>query len=85
MCAERKYHMSDFTLASAGQKACIVARLEGGDPVCRRLVDLGVTEGAPIRLLFTAPSGSPMAYLIRGTVIALRKCDAQKIIVRQAP
>ena len=44
-----------------------------------RLLDLGLTPGSRTRLLFTAPSGDPRAFLVRGAVIALRKNDCKKI------
>lgn len=45
----------------------------------RRLLDLGLTPGSNITCLYEAPSGNPKAYLIRGTVIALRNQDASTI------
>lgn len=47
--------------------------------ISERLSDLGFTPGAPVSCLFTAPSGNPRAYLIRGTVIALRNQDAVSV------
>lgn len=41
-----------------------------------RLMDLGFTPGAGVRCLFAAPSGDPRAYMVRGSVIALRRADA---------
>ncbi len=41
-----------------------------------RLMDLGLTPGARVTCLFSAPSGDPRAYLIRGSAIALRREDA---------
>jgi DtxR family Mn-dependent transcriptional regulator len=38
----------------------------------RRLLDLGVLPGTIVRAEFTSPSGDPMAYRIRDTLIALR-------------
>lgn len=49
----------------------------------RRLLDLGFTPGARVQCLFSAPSGSPRAYMIRGTVIALRSGDAENITVSE--
>ena len=51
--------------------------LEGG--MERRLLDLGLTEGARVTCVQKAPSGDPAAYLIRGAVIALRKADADRV------
>lgn len=46
-----------------------------------RLEDLGMTTGLNVRCLHRAPSGSPAAYEIRGAAIALRKKDADGILV----
>lgn len=47
----------------------------------RRMLDLGLIKDSTICPLFRSPSGDPIAYLIRGTVIALRKEDAEKILI----
>ena len=39
-------------------------------------MDLGFTPGAGVTCLFAAPSGDPRAYMVRGSVIALRRADA---------
>ena len=48
----------------------------------RRLQDLGIIEGTPIRCLHRSIFSDPCAYLIRGSVIALRNCDTQKIQIQ---
>ena len=48
-----------------------------------RLTDLGFSNGAEIECLFKSPLGDPTAYLIKGTVIALRSNDAKNIIIRR--
>ena len=40
-----------------------------------RLRDLGLIENTRVVCLGRSPMGDPSAYLIRGTVIALRRCD----------
>lgn len=47
----------------------------------RRLLDLGVIQGTIIESLQESPSGDPIAYLIRGAVIALRSEVAAMILV----
>lgn len=47
----------------------------------RRMSDLGIIVGTKIKALQKSPCGNPIAYLIRGAVIAVRNEDAQKIIV----
>lgn len=45
----------------------------------RRLLDLGIIEGTKIKCIHKSPSGNPVAYTIRGAVIALRTDDSKKI------
>lgn len=48
-----------------------------------RLFDLGMIPGAVIRRRYTAPSGSPIAFEVQGAVVALRKPDANKLVVEE--
>lgn len=47
----------------------------------RRLLDIGLIEGTRVKCLHRSPAGDPVAYLIRGSVIALRSEDSSKIVV----
>lgn len=49
--------------------------------VRRRLLDMGLIEGTRVKCLFKSPLGDPIAYRVRGTVVALRKEDSAKIFV----
>ena len=71
-----------FTLARlpVGETA-VIAALDHTLPACRRLHELGFAPGGEIRPLFRAPCGDPTAYAVCGTVIALRKQDAEKIFL----
>ncbi|MCS6772514.1 MAG: FeoA domain-containing protein [Anaerolineae bacterium] len=48
----------------------------------RRLLDLGLTVGATVRPEMQTFVGEPRAYRVRGTLIALRKEQADHILVR---
>ncbi|WP_027623870.1 FeoA family protein [Clostridium lundense] len=48
----------------------------------RRMLDLGLIAGTEVESLRQSPSGDPIAYEIRGTVIALRSEEASKILVQ---
>ena len=48
----------------------------------RRLQDIGLIEGTDIECLQKSPAGDPIAYYIRGAVIALRSVDSGNILVR---
>lgn len=45
----------------------------------RRMLDLGLVKSTKITPIFISPSGDPRAYEVRGTVIAIRKKDAELI------
>jgi ferrous iron transport protein A len=47
----------------------------------RRLLDLGLIYDTPVEALRKSPSGDPVAYAIRGAVIALRSKEAATILV----
>ena len=60
----------------------------GLSPACRgaermRLLDLGVVPGSKIGIDLKSPFRSPIAYRIRGSVIALRKEQAEQIFIKQ--
>lgn len=63
-----------------GRKAN-VASLKVDGAARRRMLDLGIIDGTEIEPLYKSPSGNPVAYLIRGAVIALRSDISDKIIV----
>ena len=49
----------------------------------RRLLDLGLIDGATIIPVLKSPAGELTAYEIRGTVIAIRLEYAKNIIIEQ--
>ena len=63
-----------------GESVC-VTKLQNEDYMKRRLLDIGLTEGAVIKCVGKSPWGDPAAYQIRGAVIALRQSDCKKIKV----
>lgn len=58
-----------------------VIRLDNEGSMRRRLQDIGLIEGTKVLCLQRSPSGDPVAYLIRGAVIALREEDSSKVLV----
>lgn len=47
----------------------------------KRLTDLGLVENSVIKKIYKSPFGDPCAYLIMGSVIALRNNDCKNILV----
>ena len=71
-----------LTNLQPGQEAQVVAlspRIRGAER--RRLMDLGLLPGTTIEVEMESAGGDPIAYRVRGAVIALRKSQAQLISV----
>jgi DtxR family Mn-dependent transcriptional regulator len=49
----------------------------------RRLLDLGFVKGTEISIDLMSPMEDPIAYLVKGTSIALRKDQASKILIKK--
>ena len=49
----------------------------------KRIMDLGLIPHTTLKVLQKSPLGDPIAYFIRGTVIALRSECTKKIIVKK--
>ena len=45
----------------------------------RRLLDLGLVKGTNIVPILVSPSNDPRAFEVRGSIIAIRREDAEKI------
>ena len=71
------YTLADLTVGSIGQ----VVSVELSGLLRRRILDLGLVPGTPVQCIRKSPAGNPVAYLIRGTLIALRSDDARLIKV----
>jgi len=66
---------------SVGKKA----QVQQLDPACRgaerrRLLDLGFVPGAIVEAVMKSPAGDPTAYRVRGTLIALRREQADTVL-----
>lgn len=58
-----------------------VRELTASGNVRRRMLDLGLIVDTEVEALMKSPSGDPIAYQIRGAVIALRSEEASQILV----
>ncbi len=63
-----------------GETARVVSLLATGS-MRRRMLDIGLIEGTEVECIQKSPLGDPVAYLIRGAVIALRNEDSANILV----
>lgn len=58
-----------------------VLDLKSSDLLRERMLALGLTRGASVEVIRKGPSGDPTVYGIRGTMIALRREEAELITV----
>lgn len=58
-----------------------VTGVSGSGAVARRLLEMGVVPGAPVRVIKTAPLGDPIEVRVRGYHLALRRTEAKTISV----
>ena len=76
---------ADLSLAHlpAGARARVLA-VTGSGAVARRLMEMGVVPGAPVRMIKSAPLGDPLEVRVRGYHLAVRREEAQtiKIVTR---
>ena len=63
-----------------GAQARVIA-INGSGAIARRLMEMGVVPGAPIRVIKAAPLGDPIEIRVRGYHLALRRTEAQTILV----
>ena len=63
-----------------GVPAHVVA-VSGSGPVARRLMEMGVVPGVPVRVIKAAPLGDPIEVRVRNYHLALRRTDDQTIAV----
>mgnify|MGYP006306575167 CR=1 FL=1 len=49
----------------------------------QKLLFMGLTPGAQVRLLSTSPLGDPMAFEVRTFTLSLRRKEAEKILVEE--
>ncbi len=75
--------LDDLRPGEAGRVTGIAPAIQG--PQRRRLLDLGVVEGTVIEAEFASAAGDPVAYRIRGALIALRRTEAEHVRIARVP
>ena len=59
-----------------------IVNVECSINIKRRLLDLGIIPNTSITPIFKSTGSDPIAYEIRGTILAIRNQDAENILVR---
>ena len=58
-----------------------VAQVDGDDGVSMRLMEMGLVDGVPVKVVGAAPFGGPREYLVRGFRLSLRSTEASRVAV----
>ena len=76
---EKIWNLSDIEVG----EHCLVQGLTAKGAMRRRLLDIGLVEGASVVCIGKSPGGDPRAYRICGAVIAIRARDARDVCVER--
>lgn len=70
-----------FPLSQAKENQRVSVVKVNCSPMLRsRLAELGLLEGCGITRLYSSAFGDPCAYVVKDTVLAIRKGEADKIL-----
>ena len=72
-------NLSELKISEKG----IIKSVECDENIKRRLLDLGLIKGTIIEPIFVSPIGDPKAFSVRGTIIAIRKKETNKIFLEK--
>jgi len=56
-----------------------VARIEGDDELSCRLMEMGLTPGAELKVVGVAPLGDPLELEVRGYRLSVRRSEAARV------
>ena len=74
----KQINLNDLKINQKGK----IEEITNNGTIKRRLLDLGLVKGTQIIPVLVSPSKDPRAFLVRGSIIAIREEDAQNILVR---
>ena len=69
--------LASLNLGKGGQ----ILKLPSGIPAMTRLRELGLLPGTLVKLIRRAPMGDPLEISVRGSLLSLRKSEAEMIEV----
>ena len=72
-----KRTLADLTANETGR----ICSIMGADGLSQRLAEMGFTLGQAVRVVRFAPLGDPLQIRIRGFNVALRRTEAQRIVL----
>lgn len=70
-------HLNELDINSVGK----IKEISCHSNIKRRLLDLGIIPSTYVTPVFKSTGGDPVAYEIRGTILAIRNQDAKNILI----
>jgi ferrous iron transport protein A len=64
------------------QEFVVVTRVDGDRAFRRRIMEMGLVPGTPVRVLAVAPLGDPLTLELRSSKLSIRKREAAQVQVR---
>lgn len=61
--------------------SALITKINARGLTRRRLLDLGLVPGTKVEVIRRSPAGDPVAFNIRGAIIALRKNESSQVLV----
>lgn len=61
----------------------VVKKIIANENIKRRLLDIGLIEGTKVECVLKSFFNDPLGYLIRGSIVAIRKDDIKEILVEK--
>ena len=69
-------------LEVARNRTVIVEEVAGDRAFRRRIMEMGLVPGTPVRVVAVAPLGDPLTLELRSSRLSIRKREAQQVRVR---
>ncbi len=60
-----------------------VVSVKGEHAITRRLMEMGVVPGVAVRMIKSAPFGDPLEINVRGYSLALRRNEAESVVLEK--
>jgi ferrous iron transport protein A len=74
------------SLAQLARKTdAVIVSIDGPRSFRRRLMEMGLVPGTPIKLIEVAPLGDPIEIEVRTSRLSIRKAEAAQIRVEPKP
>jgi Fe2+ transport system protein FeoA len=79
--SQRNKSLAELNCGEYGVIHQITGKHLNDDGTCVRLLEMGFTPGQEVRVIARSPFKDPVAVSVRGSVIALRKHEAECVLI----